>query len=419
MSQGVLWGCLSVLAGLIAMVPTSIMLSKGTKLEQIPLNLTGKITTYLVCDLSWPRRAILGNAAAIIILMIGISNSGETLIKKKITLIIIALIGLVWSSFYCYRCFRMGMQLSKENESAKENNEADDFCAFQARVSEAGIKQDRLLLENIYVRVDGGWFPYSYPCSCADDEPVSLYGIKNFAEKTVHAGDCISFSAVACLEGDATDLTFSLRKCADLEVISGLAEMPDTPEQKQQLDVMWHQAERQVCKACTYKDGCRDRKLPCVVAATENGHWNRTLLEKQYPWLIENAISKELNTSDTGGYLEFFVIWYIGSDEPFGYKKDCAVVLGTLPDSPVKVGCRICELDGEEIVSIYQLIGILQRHKPGDKVDILTQFLDEKAIQSTITLVDQRRLVRLMFDCMPFAGRNNDSFVSKKNNIII
>ena len=91
-----------------------------------------------------------------------------------------------------------------------------------------------------------------------------------------------------------------------------------------------------------------------------------------------------------------------------------AVVLGTLPDSPVKVGCRICELDGEEIVSIYQLIGILQRHKPGDKVDILTQFLDEKAIQSTITLVDQRRLVRLMFDCMPFAGRNNDSFVSKK-----
>lgn len=134
--------------------------------------------------------------------------------------------------------------------------------------------------------------------------------------------------------------------------------------------------------------------------------------------LIENAISKELNASDTGGYLEFFVIWY-RSDEPFGYKKDCAVVLGTLPDSPIKVGCRICELDGEEIVSIYQLIGILQRHKPGDKVDILTQFLDEKAIQSTITLVDQRRLVRLMFDCMPFAGRNNDSFVSKKNNIII
>ena len=102
MSQGVLWGCLSVLAGLIAMVPTSIMLSKGTKLEQIPLNLTGKITTYLVCDLSWPRRAILGNAAAIIILMIAISNSGETLIKKQITLIIIALIGLIWSSFYCY-----------------------------------------------------------------------------------------------------------------------------------------------------------------------------------------------------------------------------------------------------------------------------------------------------------------------------
>ena len=151
MSQGVLWGCLSVLAGLIAMVPTSIMLSKGTKLEQIPLNLTGKITTYLVCDLSWPRRAILGNAAAIIILMIGISNSGETLIKKQITLIIIALIGLIWSSFYCYRCFRIGKQLSKENESARENNnEADAFCAFQARVSEAGIKQDRLLLENIY-----------------------------------------------------------------------------------------------------------------------------------------------------------------------------------------------------------------------------------------------------------------------------
>ena len=216
------------------------------------------------------------------------------------------------------------------------------------------------------------------------------------------------------MEGDATDLTFSLRKCADLEVISGLAEMSDTPEQKQQLDVMWHQAERQVCKACTYKDGCRDRKLPCVVAAAENGHWNRTLLEKQYPWLIENAISKELNTSDTGGYLEFFVIWYIGSDEPFGYKKDCAVVLGTLPDSPVKVGCKICELDGEEIVSIHQLIRILQRHKPGDKVNILTQFLDEKAIQSTITLVDQRRVVRLMFDCMPFEGRNNDSFVNKK-----
>ena len=73
----------------------SITLSKGTKLEQIPLNLTGKITTYLVCDLSWPRRAILGNAAAIIILMIEISNSGETLIKKQITLIIIALIGLM------------------------------------------------------------------------------------------------------------------------------------------------------------------------------------------------------------------------------------------------------------------------------------------------------------------------------------
>lgn len=82
MSQGVLWGCLSVIAGLIAMVPTSIMLSKGIKLEQIQLNLTGKITTYLVCDLSWPRRAILGNAVAIIILMIAIPNSGETLIKK-------------------------------------------------------------------------------------------------------------------------------------------------------------------------------------------------------------------------------------------------------------------------------------------------------------------------------------------------
>lgn len=154
MSQGVLWGCLSVIAGLIAMVPTSIMLSKGTKLEQIQLNLTGKITTYLVCDLSWPRRAILGNAVAIIILMIAIPNSGETLIKKQITLIIIALIGLIWSSFYCYGCFRIGKQLSKENESAGENNEADAFCEFQARVSEAGIKQDRLLLENIYI---SGW----------------------------------------------------------------------------------------------------------------------------------------------------------------------------------------------------------------------------------------------------------------------
>lgn len=413
MSPLILWGCLSVLAGLIAMVPTSIMLSKETKPERVQFNHAGHVTTYLVCDLAWPRRAILGNTVAIIILMLTIYKANETLMKTQIGLIIIAGIGLIWSFYYCYKYYIAGMRAAEEADEKSDSTDA--FCAFQAQVREVQTEQDRLLLENVYVWVAGGWFPYSYPCSYIEDAPLPLYNIKKFADQTIHKGDCISFSAIARLEGKQKTLAFSLHQCFDLEVIPKLVEMPDTPERKQHLNDVWHQAERLVCKTCVYASGCRNRKLPCVVVAAEKGRWNRAFLTEQYPQLIENELSKEVDATDSTGYFDFIVVWYAKEDiKELGYKTDCAVILGALDDAPVEAGCRICKLDGEEIRSADQIIQILKRHKAGDKLSILTQLFDKDPVQSTITLVDQRRAATVVFDWMPFAGKDNDSWIQKK-----
>ena len=53
----------------------------------------------------------------------------------------------------------------------------------------------------------------------------------------------------------------------------------------------WYLAELAVCKACPFAVACEYRKNPCIIM-TSDGYWNRTMLQKKYPELIEKTLAE-------------------------------------------------------------------------------------------------------------------------------
>lgn len=141
---------------------------------------------------------------------------------------------------------------------------------------------------------------------------------------------------------------------------------------------------------------------------TSDGKWNRAMLQKEHPELIEEALAKiSKQASEFDGYLGMM----LDQESKHRAKKlgfrDAGVIVYFSPrSSAIRAGCRICFLDGIEINTIDQLSSVLKKHKAGDVLSITVEYPTKGKLQKEVTLVDKSQLTKLIFDKEPFRGEH-------------
>lgn len=415
--------CLVILiSALAAVIPTSRMLFKDQGPEEIIMD--GRpVVGYSMYALLLQKRAVIGNVGAMVLLLFYDCES-ELLMKLQVWIFFVALIGFFWAScrFLKWRLMRLKDRIEFGNnppdgpnsnkEYADEINKADfgDLYLFQAEVFE--VRKDRLLIKDVSIRTQTGWFPYSYPTE-NEKKPMDLLLSKKQMEEgiTIVQGDKISFTAmiyVSMRDSDAmrnvSMIGFQLQQHHMLNVITDFKTSMVSDENRIR---SWYLAELAVCRACPFAVACEYRKNPCIIM-TSDGKWNRAMLQKEHPELIEEALAKiSKQASEFDGYLGMM----LDQESKHRAKKlgfrDAGVIVYFSPrSSAIRAGCRICFLDGIEINTIDQLSSVLKKHKAGDVLSITVEYPTKGKLQKEVTLVDKSQLTKLIFDKEPFRGEH-------------
>lgn len=141
---------------------------------------------------------------------------------------------------------------------------------------------------------------------------------------------------------------------------------------------------------------------------TSDGYWNRTMLQKKYPELIEKTLAE---IQERAGKFDGYLGMMLDQETKHRAKKlgfhDAGVVVYFSPrGNEVRSGCRICILDGMEIDTIDQLSAVLKKHKAGDVLSITVEYPTKGKLQKEVTLVDKSQLTKLIFDKEPFRGEH-------------
>ena len=372
--------CLVILiSALAAVIPTSRMLFKDQGPEEIIMD--GRpVVGYSMYALLLQKRAVIGNVGAMVLLLFYDCES-ELLMKLQVWIFFVAWIGFFWAScrFLKWRLMQLKDRIEFGNnppdgpysnkEYVDKINEADfgDLYLFQAEVFE--VRKDRLLIKDVSIRTQTGWFPYSYPTE-NEKKPMDLLLSKKQMEEgiTIIQGDKISFTAmiyVSTCDSDAmrnvSMIGFQLQQHHMLNVITDFKTSMVSDENRIR---SWYLAELAVCKACPFAVACEYRKNPCIIM-TSDGKWNRAMLQKEHPELIEEALAKiSKQASEFDGYLGMM----LDQESKHRAKKlgfrDAGVIVYFSPrSSAIRAGCRICFLDGIEINTIDQLSSVLKKHK--------------------------------------------------------
>lgn len=328
----------------------------------------------------------------------------------------------------------LGYCLWKANEQTTQKNLPDyqrkgtcDMYGFQADVVE--VKEDRLLINNVSMllmnhissETDGGdmvspleperiWFPFSCPTMDTKNPVELILSLKQQEENSPVAkkGDKIWFDAMIQPDAEETQKVglpkFHLKQ---VDVLQQISDFEWSDVSYEQLKKSWYLAELAVCRACPFAVACEYRKNPCIIM-TSDGKWNRAMLQKEHPELIEEALAKiSKQASEFDGYLGMM----LDQESKHRAKKlgfrDAGVIVYFSPrSSAIRAGCRICFLDGIEINTIDQLSSVLKKHKAGDVLSITVEYPTKGKLQKEVTLVDKSQLTKLIFDKEPFRGEH-------------
>ena len=327
-------------------------------------------------------------------------------------------------SGYCL--WKLNKQTTQKSLPDYQREGTCDMYGFQADVVE--VNEDRLLINNVLMlmnhissETDGGdlpsplkperiWFPFSYPTMNTKNPVELILSLKQQEENSPVAkkGDKIWF--VAMIQPDAEETQkvglpeFHLKQAGLLQQISDFEWSEVSYEQ---LKESWYLAEQAVCRACPFITSCKGREKPCIIMMKGNGGWNRTLVQKQHPELIEDMLTDMPNKLTAGSkcHLGMKIEWLTGKDaDEQGVNNKGAVVIYTLQGSVIPAGSRICSIDGKKITDLNCITEILKKHKAGDVVSITVK-CNRKRLQREITLLDDKQVKKLLLDKNPFISR--------------
>lgn len=326
----------------------------------------------------------------------------------RVILIMVFVMQLVYRGGWCYDYLKEKRALTIKDVSMVSS-------AFQAEVTEIG--SGRLFVKNIFIKVEDEWFPYSYPTSQAEEAVEVLIPRKILRNKEVHVKDVISFSAVPQLkeyEFEKPEVQPLLKAYGDLNVhlayeMSRLeleSSISDeiSKERLERFSKLWYQAESLVCRTCRYATICGWRKFPCIVVATREGKWNRSLLRETYPKdteAIEQISKNDWNASAAFGGL---IMWYSKeAAEILGFEDAGAFIHCTIQAGELPAGCKLCSVEKEVIDSDESLSRILETyHTAGEAVSVEIQFARRAPVKKMIRLLDPNEVTRCLFDQRPF-----------------
>lgn len=175
-------------------------------------------------------------------------------------------------------------------------------------------------------------------------------------------------------------------------------------ERLERFSKLWYQAESLVCRTCRYATICGWRKFPCIVVATREGKWNRSLLRETYPKdteAIEQISKNDWNASAAFGGL---IMWYSKeAAEILGFEDAGAFICCTIQAGELPAGCKLCSVEKEVIDSEESLSRILETyHTAGEAVSVEIQFARRTPVKKMIRLLDPNEVTRCLFDQMPF-----------------
>ena len=123
------------------------------------------------------------------------NSLNRLLADVRMVLLVLAIAG------FCYSAYQTFQYLQRAKKDSWMENTDEEFTVtystFQAIVET--VKVDRLLVRDVFVKVEDVWFPYSYP-TAQRNEFLTLY-LRSYSEKrTIRKGDAVSFEAA----GDIT-----------------------------------------------------------------------------------------------------------------------------------------------------------------------------------------------------------------------
>lgn len=400
--------CLVILliSFLVSAVPTIFMIFNRHDMDGFEVR-NGRLVTCMKYKLRVPKRAVIGNVIAWVVLFILLIKEffapGNINVFLMNGVCVIVVFNLIVSCWYDYRYTTSPFNWSSVDafdDTKITLEEEGKSCEYMAQIS--GIEKNRFLLKDVYVWVDGGWFPYCYPCCRSEIGRLPLYGIERFQKLGIREGDRISFSAVSSLNQSDNALNFSLKKCRKFEIFS----YTTLKQPKANLCDSWLHAEKLVCMNCKYSKGCHNGIFPCIVQSKENCGWNRSLLMREYPELFE----KQTRVFNTGipclNVVPVSVPKRMARE--LGFQEKSVVVIFDLIESSMHCGARIRSVDGHKISTTKQLDQILLRHKVGECITVVTDFANQESVEHTVTLLASKEAAKLMFGLMPFRIAGDD-----------
>jgi len=328
------------------------------------------------------------------------NSLNRLLADVRMVLLVLAIAG------FCYSAYQTFQYLQRAKKDSWMENTDEEFTVtystFQAIVET--VKVDRLLVRDVFVKVEDVWFPYSYP-TAQRNEFLTLY-LRSYSEKrTIRKGDAVSFEAAGDITVERTGNNTKVWVGGLLDGHLEKLETSDIPKEKL-LDI-WYKAERTYCDCCIYSMICKERSLPCIIVSDTNGGWAREEIKKCYPKLIDEVTEKLRDQISFSGCFGGIIKWY--EDEAakaVGFEKACAIIFCT-PDGPLQAGSRICAIGGDPIDSEEALNKVLELEKNrtlGRMVTVETQAPNQKPITKLITLEDPRKVAEYLITQMPYAG---------------
>lgn len=385
-----------------AFIPTSIMLSeKGSPKRKIET----KRQTVVLFDFSQVRIAIAGNTAAIIVVNLTTAySSNQVLVKLKIGIGVIAFIGLIWG----FVQYKIAMDDCKRGGVASLEAQKIDMnpveCKYLAQIVNIQKEKGYLQLRNVYVWIDGGWFPYSYPCWYKEEDQLSLfvYDTKELMELDLQKDEWISFFASARCRVNMANFSFSLKGGAYFKRVSF-----EKPAMRENPTELWYETEKLVCKACRYSGGCKNRHAPCVMITEANSGWTRKFLSENYPNLVENEVKRVKERLEDAVYVEALLSTIPKKlAKKAGFEDGGVLIIATSIGNNLPTGTLIQSFDGKRVHTEQEIDEILTKHKVGDIVSVRIQQPNQSPVECKTTLVGNQKIAELIFQLTPFFIRS-------------
>ena len=172
-----------------------------------------------------------------------------------------------------------------------------------------------------------------------------------------------------------------------------------------------YQSEKQFCNSCLFAEICQHRKLPCVVISKKKGHWERDVMTKQYPQVIEDAIKRLQSDIGPSGYFGGVIKWF--SDDVAkenGFEKACAILFCLQEGEPTN--SQICAIEGEPITNSVILKKVLQKYQiTGKTITVEIKYPYQNPTKKSLTLKDPHNTAEYLFSQMPYVGEKNDGWI--------